>query len=202
MANVVGRIMDARVAPRYREPRPSDIVVHNDHLSRIFGRILDGLGPNRLSRLSICCHGLMADMTAPNRMLSRLGGGFGLQLGWDNLTLSSAHNFARLRGKFAPGGMIDIYACAAADDSSTTGFTGNGHLLMREIAGQAGAIVRASDAIQVNTRGWQPQPSIFGVARPPLDLGVFMGPWEGNVWIFSPDGSAPRLDAAPGLGER
>lgn len=97
--------------------------------------------------------------------------------------------------------MIDLYACAAAHGSSTTGFTGNGRLLMREIAGHAGALVRASDAVQV-FRSRVQERSMFGIALPSTHLGIELGAWEGNVWIFPPDGSAPRLDAAPGLGER
>ena len=202
MADINLRVMDRRVAPRYREPRPSDIVVgHQTPLATIFSRIVGAVGSDRLRRLSISCHGIMAGVADPRRMMSRPGGGFGLELGWEDLTLRNVTAFGALRGKFAPGGMIDLYACAAADDSSTHGFNGNGRLLMQQIAGYAGALLRASDAVQVFRTGWEEQ-TRFGITVAPLNLGIDLGAWEGNVWIFSPDGSDPRLDAAPGLGTR
>ncbi|UPY38288.1 hypothetical protein [Sediminicoccus sp. KRV36] len=202
MADIHLRVMDRRVAPRYREPRPSDLVVGLEtHLYTLFRRILGVVGRHRLRRLSICCHGIEAGVADQRRMVSRVGGGFGLSLGWEDLTLATAGSFQALRGKFAPGGMIDLYACAAADDSSTTGFTGNGRLLMREIAGHANALVRASDAVQV-FRTTTMERSFLGFPLQPAHLGIDCGAWEGNVWIFPPSGAAPRLDSAPGRGER
>lgn len=143
----------------------------------------------------------MAGIADPRCLMSRAGGGYGLLLGRENLTMHNVSAFQALRGKFAVRGIMDIYACAAADDGSTTGFTGNGRLLMAEIAGHAGALVRASDAVQI-ARHRYAERSLLHAGPGPIDIGIDCGRWEGNVWIFAPDGSAPRLDTAPGRGER
>lgn len=202
MAVIELRLMDRRVAPRYREPRPSDVIVGEEmSLAEVFGRIVRAVGSNRLSKLYMSCHGIEAGVADPRRTMSRVGGGFGLSLGWEDLTLRNVSAFQALRGKFAPGGMIDLYACAAADNSSTTGFVGDGRLLMQEIAGHTGAFVRASDAVQIFRRSSAPN-SWLGLPLQPIHMGIDLGPWEGNVWVFAPDGSAPRLDTAPGRGTR
>ena len=199
MANIELRVLDTRIGARFKRPRPSDIVVGTSTpLTTLFTRITTTLGSNRLSRLSICCHGYEAGIADPRQMMSRVGGGFGLQLGSDDLTFDTVGAFSALSGKFAPGGMMDVYACAAADDSSTTGFTGNGRLLMRELAGQVGATVRASDSVQMYSAGVV-QTTLFGYTIYSEYEGVDFGEWEGNVWLFLTDGSR-RRDTAPGRG--
>jgi hypothetical protein len=199
MAAVELRILDTRIGARFRRPRPSDIIVGTaTPLTRLFERVTSALGSNRLSCLSICCHGYEAGVADDRVAMSRMGGGFGLQLGQDDLTFDTVGAFSALAGKFGGGGQMDIYACAAAEDSSSTGFTGNGRLLMRELAGQIAATVRASDSVQTYNHGVVTT-TLFGIPVYSEYEGVDFGEWEGNVWLFLPDGSR-RQDRRPGRG--
>jgi hypothetical protein len=92
--------------------------------------------------------------------------------------------------------MIDIYACSAAEDASQgNDFTGNGRALMKESAGWTDATVRASDSVQMYDAGVR---SFLGFSW--YD-GADFGDWEGNVWMFSPDGRIDQ-DYSPGSGVR
>ena len=195
MANIELRVLDTRIGARFREPRPSDIIVGSaTPFSTMFRRITTALGSNKLRRLSICCHGKEWGVSDPRVAMSRMGGGFGLQLGATDLGWNTVGDFSVLDGKFASNGMLDIYACSAAEDTSDgTGFTGNGRLLMRELAGNIGATVRASDATQYYRHGPR---SFLGIS---WYSGVDFGDWEGNVWLFTPDGGYSR-DRSPGRG--
>ncbi|MDB5414991.1 MAG: hypothetical protein JWR10_3326 [Rubritepida sp.] len=200
MASIELRVLDTRIGARFKEPRPSDIIVGSvTPLSTLMTQITGALGSDRLGRLSVCCHGYESGVADPRVAMSRPGGGFGLQLGGDDLTWGTVSAFSSLSGKFANGGMFDIYACAAAEDTSDgNGFTGNGRLLMRELAGYSGATVRASDSIQNYTAGVVAT-TFLGIQVGTHYSGVDFGEWEGNVWLFTPDGARSR-DTAPGRG--
>lgn len=200
MAHMELRVLDTRIGARFRNPRPSDIIVGSaTPFSTMFRRINAALGSHKISRLSICCHGYEWGVADPRVAMSRMGGGFGLQLGATDLKWDSVSEFGALNGKFASGGMLDIYACAAAEDTSDgTGFTGNGRLLMRELAGWTGATVRASDTIQEYHHGVVTT-TLFGYVISSDYAGVDFGEWEGNVWMFTPDGHR-RRDRSPGRG--
>lgn len=199
MAAVELRVLDTRIGARFKRPRPTDIIVGTSTtLTRLFDRVTAALGSNRLSRLSVCCHGYEGGVADERMAMSRMGGGFGLQLGQDDLTFDTVGAFNALSGRFMAGGQMDIYACAAAEDSSSTGFTGNGRLLMRELAGQINATVRASDSIQLYNHGVVTT-TVFGIPVFSEYEGVDFGDWEGNVWLFLPDGSR-RQDRRPGRG--
>ena len=195
MADIVLRVLDTRIGARFDKPKPSDIIVGSaTKLDKIIESIVKGVGTNRLRTLSVCCHGYEAGVADQRAAMSYIGGGFGLELGADNLTWETVSAFSPLNGKFASDGILEIYSCAAAADSSGgNGFTGNGMLLMRELAGYVGASVRASDTIQEYTHGVD---SLFGFS---WYNGVDFGEWEGNVWLFTPDGSRKR-DKNPGRG--
>lgn len=193
------RLLDTRIAARFREPKPTDIIVGSTRkMDWIIGEVGRVLGEHKLRVLSICCHGYETVVADPQAMISRVGGGLGLEFGADGVNFSTVSAFSSLAGKFTPDGRIDIYSCAAADDSSDKtngGFTGNGRALMRELAGHAGVLVRASDATQTYTAGVVS--SFFGLVT--SYQGADFGEWEGNVWMFQPDGSI-RKDTAPGRG--
>lgn len=195
MAVIELRVLDTRIGARFDKPRPSDIVVGSTtSLSDIIDKIVSGVGSNQLSKLSICCHGYESGIENEETAMSRPGGGFGLELGADDLTWQTVSAFSALDGTFTSGGILEIYACAAAEDTTDgTGFTGNGRLLMRELAGNANATVRASDAIQNYTAG------VTGIGPFTWYSGVDFGDWEGNVWLFLPDGSRKK-DTNPGRG--
>src|SRR5262249_40589977 len=155
-----------------------------------------------IERLSICCHGYETGVESQNAQMSRMGGGFGLQLGQDDLTYQTVAAFQPLNGKFTSNAMIDIYACAAAHDSSDgTRFTGNAGMLMGDRAGWTVCTVRASDTPQPYTAGVVAD-SFLGITYGSHYEGVDFGQWEGNVWIFPADGSGARKDTNPGQGVR
>jgi hypothetical protein len=200
MASIELRVLDTRIGARFKRPRPSDIIVGSaTPLSQVLGWIGDAAGSGRIARLSICCHGYESGVENESMAYSRIGGGFGLQLGATDLTWRTVSDFSVLAPKFGPGSMIDIYSCAAAEDTTDgTGFTGNGRLLMRELAGYTGAIVRASDAPQTFTQGVVGH-GFWGMTFYTEYEGVDFGEWEGAVWLFRPDGSRSR-DKNPGRG--
>jgi hypothetical protein len=193
------RILDLRIAARFREPKPSDVIVASIRsLSWIIDQVLAQLGNDRIERMSIACHGYEAGIADQRAMISRMAGGFGLQLGQDDLTFTTVGAFQRLNGKFTDSGMLDIYACAAAEDASQgNDFTGNGRALMQELAGWTNATVRASDSVQQYSAGVR---SALGGLITWYE-GADFGDWEGKVWLFAPDGRVTQ-DASPGRGVR
>ncbi len=195
MANIELRVLDTRIGARFDKPRPSDIIVGSTTpLSDVVDKIVNAVGSDQLSKLSICCHGYESGLENEETAMSRVGGGFGIELGAEGMTWQTVSVFSALDGKFAPGGILEIYSCAAAEDTTDgTGFTGNGRLLMRELAGYVDAIVRASDTIQMYTAG------VVGFGPFTWYSGVDFGDWEGNVWLFMPDGSR-KQDPNPGPG--
>jgi hypothetical protein len=195
MAEIILRVLDTRIGARFKNPKPSDIIVGSaTRLSTVMDQIVKAVGSNKLRTLSVCCHGYEAGVADERSAMSYQGGGFGLELGADNLTWETVSAFSALNGKFASKGILEIYSCAAAQDSSGgNGFTGNGRLLMRELAGHAGATVRASDTVQEYTAG------VVDIWVASWYEGVDFGEWEGNVWLFTPDGSRTR-DSSPGRG--
>jgi hypothetical protein len=203
MADIELRVLDTRIGARFNKPRVSDIIVGTaTSLSSLIDKITKACGSDKISRLSICCHGYESGIENEKTAMSRVGGGFGLQLGSDDLTWKTVATFGDLNGKFSSGGMIDIYACAAAEDTTDgTGFTGNGMLLMRELAGHAGATVRASDSVQIYNAGVVDD-TFLGIKYGSHYEGVDFGQWEGNVWLFPADGSGKRRVANPGPGVR
>jgi hypothetical protein len=195
MAEINLRVLDTRIGGRFNRPKSTDIIVGSTTpLGQVVDRIVTAVGSNKLRTLSICCHGYEAGVADERAAMSYNGGGFGLELGGDNLTWDTVSAFSPLYGKFASGAVMDVYSCAAAQDSSGgQGFTGNGRLLMRELAGYIGAIVRASDTPQEYTAG------VVDLYVVSWYEGVDFGEWEGNVWLFHPDGSR-TLDKNPGQG--
>jgi len=195
VADIILRVLDTRIGARFKNPKPTDIIVGSaSRLSTVMDQIVRAVGSNKLRILSICCHGFEAIVSDERAAMSYQGGGFGLELGADNLTWETVSAFSALNGKFTSNGILEVYSCAAAQDSSDGyGFTGNGRLLMRELAGHSGATVRASDATQQYTAG------VVDIWVASWYEGVDFGDWEGNVWLFHPDGSRTR-DSNPGRG--
>jgi hypothetical protein len=103
-------------------------------------------------------------------------GGMGLQLGTDGLTLSNVTLWA---GILNLATNIVIYACAAADTQpDNVGTTADGKLLMGQLSGFTGSLVYAADLIQ-----WYTSTNNI----------INFGGWEGNLWQFNPNGTAPVI---------
>jgi hypothetical protein len=180
MADIVIRVLDSGLGPRLFDQEPTDLVVTPQMtMPQVISAILAKLGGNRMSRLAIFAHGYVRYHDQQLQM-SNLGG-LGVQLGKDDLGFGSVDHFAALKGRFAPGGQIDMFACQIADTASADGPARSGAALMSRLAAAAGVPVRASDSVHNYRRN-----AYLGT--------IDRGDWEGNVFLFKPDGSTtPEL---------
>jgi hypothetical protein len=127
---------------------------------------------NSLNRYIIMCHGYEDGAGH---------GGFGLQLGAENLTFTTVPCFRALRGLV---NVIVLFSCAAADVAPGANHTsGDGAWLCTQLAVITQARVVASSATQLYTYGG----GLFSVS--PIDFGK----WEGDVFEFSPNGNKRLL---------
>jgi hypothetical protein len=131
-----------------------------------YGRI------HRLSPLHILCHGYEANWDLGSQMsVQDAHGGFGLQLGRDNLTLFNVSQTADWK-KLVD--LIVIFACAPADTGpNNAGTWGDGRRFMGELALWSGARVIAAKETQYYNDS-------SGAKTIDFD------PWEGPVSEFSP----------------
>jgi hypothetical protein len=180
MADIVIRVLDSGLGARLHDQEPTDLVVTPQmSMPQVISAILGKLGPNRLDRLAIFAHGYVRyhDQTL---QMSNVGG-FGVQLGKEDLKFGTVDQFARLKGRFAPGGRIDMFACQVADTAAPDGPARSGAALMSRLAAVTGVAVRASDSVHK----YQHNAYLGTIDR---------GDWEGNVFLFKPDGSkVPEL---------
>ncbi len=193
------RLLDTRVGARMRNPRPTDIVVGSaTPFTAIFGRIKMAAGGfGRIEKLTIIGHGIERPYNSDSANLqsnavgrSDFLGGYGVQLGLENLTSSTVRRFSVLRQYFRPRATIDVLACAIANSNPLLGFDGNGIRLLQELAAFTGANVFASDAVQ-----WfsDHHTTDLLVTRIEQYDGVRFDSWAGNVYMFSPAGRVTRL---------
>jgi len=151
----------------------------------------------RIRRLVIFGHGIEAKEGdgAYSELLHQCkgtAGGYGVELGSDNITTSRTGEFATLRGLFRPDGVIEFRSCAIADVSPDQALkvngnaymlSGNGRRLLLELAAHADVKVKAADAVQ-----------LFPMRVNEKFLGFRMGnvlefkndKWFGNVYVFDP----------------
>jgi hypothetical protein len=138
-----------------------------------------------LDRLLILCHGFRGLVNDPFVGMSTTDLGFGLALCREGLTFKTVARTARLKGLIRH---ILIYACGAA--RTRPGFENtraDGFRLCRELAGFTDASVTAA----VETQYYHMGPvgffhRVLGVG--PQDV-IDLGPWEGRLFRFNPDGS-------------
>jgi hypothetical protein len=122
--------------------------------------------------------------------------GFGMQLCKEDLDMQSVHYFRALEGLFESHDLgITLLGCgvAAQERVSMAGGVsrvGFGERLCKAIAVATVTGVMASSNLQNVTSGQLTQ-RINGRIET-LDT-MDPGPWEGNVWIFTPDGTKKRV---------
>jgi hypothetical protein len=109
------------------------------------------------------------------------GNAHGIQLGAEWLTLRTVDQFSALRGLVKS---VILYACSAAKTMPNKRMTsGDGALLMARLAVRMNAYVVASSDTQWYTPGTSyKQPIKFGA-------------WEGDVYLFYPNGNKSLLDS-------
>lgn len=156
----------------------------------------------RVKRLIIDCHGLemeVYDDQIHHQCVS--SGGYGAQLGKDNLTLANVGEFAPLaRDFFAGGAIIEFRSCAVAmkgpdvpGTETQTMLSGNGRTFLLELAAHANVKVKASDAVQYSVL--RPKNSFLGVPMGGMVL-QYAESWSGNVYIFDPATQSGKRVAA------
>lgn len=120
--------------------------------------------------------------------------GFGMQLCAEDLDMQSVHFFRALDGLFeSPELGITLLGCGVAAQervATTEGVKmGFGERLCKAIAAGAATGVMASTSVQDISQGHLTQ-RIRGQIKT-MDV-VDPGAWEGDVWIFRPDGSKTK----------
>lgn len=132
-----------------------------------------------IDRFSLYAHGYA--MEDSKRIVH---GGYGLQLGKNDLTIENAEAaFSLLNGKFDPeNGLIELVGCAVAVTSRVRTNIGDGIKLCEIISKAAGGIcVRASsDKQSFDTTPFTEKTASSSAA--PSGVISDPGPWEGNVW--------------------
>jgi hypothetical protein len=107
-------------------------------------------------------------------------GGFGIQLGKEGVTLGTVDKFSALKGQVK---YIVLFSCAVAATAPGKRMTnGDGGLLISRLAVRTAAYVLASSAFQIYTAG--------GVPPQPINFGA----WEGDVFLFGPNGNKRLVD--------
>jgi hypothetical protein len=91
-------------------------VTEKDPMTAIVSRIVNWADPTGILVLRVLAHGYVQNITGlpPGVSVPPLGLGHG-QLGADGLNANMVPKWAALKGKFAPGGRIDLHHCALAD---------------------------------------------------------------------------------------
>lgn len=187
------RVIDYRIGGSFKSPRKTDIPIGDgDDLDDIVRQIIKAAGGKKIENLGLYCHGIGRMIYQDCTLVCAAHGGYGLQLGSDDVTFGTVTKLAPLAGRFTPGAVMDICACAAADVGAEDGkMSGDGIKLMFEIAANAGVIVRASGSIQ---KYHSDENSFLGMRTP--DANVDFGDWEGTVWLFDPKTQKKSKDRA------
>jgi len=162
--------------------RPNLTIINTDEhscIQKAFVEINAVARSGKIHTLFVLCHGYTGvEVDALNRSDDDAGS-WGLELGKDDLDLSSVSNWKAIADAAEN---IVVYSCSAAD--TQPGFEGtwaDGFRLMATLALYTGATVFAADQSQ--------EYETFK----DLKNGCFeFGEWEGTLWQFPPDASPPK----------
>jgi hypothetical protein len=147
----------------------------NRPLNEGFMQILAG---PPLTCLFIVAHGLEGKVEAGKS--TQYVAGLGIALGFEGIFNNNVGIWQKIKGQVQN---IVVYSCNAAttDGKLLRGSVADGKYMMGALAMYSGANVYAADRMQS------------------ADIGnnVDFGPWEGQVWEFSPSGQPPRAVDKP-----
>jgi hypothetical protein len=137
--------------------------------------------------MDIMCHGYESHNDSIGRQsLADAFGGHGLQLCKEGLLRKTVRYTAELYGVV---NTITVYACSAAETHpSYVGTDWDGQRLFREMSAYTGATIYAADATQWY---WHLPVNLSNACSSVIDFRRF----EGNVWRFTPDGSATIVES-------
>jgi hypothetical protein len=192
------RVVDGSLKLKISNTGPGDLVVSAAFtMKEIVAKIGAAAGRQRIGRLTLMCHGfaMMAHgdvnpdtgekLRLPaggSKLVCKVYGGYGLELGSEDLNLTTVSAWSAMKGRFSADGIIIIYGCAAADTGPTHTLsggrvlTGDGPALMRALSAAAGVPVVAAIYLQNLDQNWY-----LGT----VDRGEFVGP----TYLFKPDGT-------------
>jgi len=151
----------------------------NTPVEHIIGSVTHYGRMHKLSCLHIACHGYEANWNLRGSMCTpEMHGGFGLQLGYEGLSLFNATKTSAWKGYVD---LIVLFACAPADvGPGNEGTEGDGRRLLGELSLWSGArVVGARDTQFYNDAS----------GKTTIDF----GDWEGPVYEFSPDTPYGRI---------
>ena len=148
------------------------VVDQNTSLVLAFRKINDDFtSQGKIKTLFVVCHGYEnLGFLSGKRSDSWFSGGFGLQLGKENLLHGNVNVWSAIKDMAET---IVVYSCGAADTApgAKPGGPGDGKALMLALARNTNALVFAADRTQVY-----------------CPAGINFGHWEGHVFCFMPSG--------------
>jgi hypothetical protein len=141
-----------------------------------------------LTELMILCHGLESLVEDEAQQVSAVELGFGLRFCKEDLNILNVSRTRALRGLVRT---IKLYACGPARTRPGSENTiSDGHRFCSELAAWTGAEVIASTDKQSYTMG-APDITSSSFWFGPHNV-IDLGPWEGNVYRFLPNGAVSR----------
>jgi hypothetical protein len=130
-------------------------VTAKDPMSAIVSRILNWVEPTGIEVLRILAHG-DGDWIPGHPEIPPLSSGTG-QLGAEGVTPQMISKWAVLKGKFAPGGRVEMHHCLLADPRCQVGLKGNVRCSdwLEKLADAIDAPVVAAEQIQWADAEWK-----------------------------------------------
>lgn len=170
---------------------PYQIVVDGQScLSDVLAKIKSKAGQDKIGMLSILAHGYGRKGADGKEY-----GGFGVEFCKEDITLKTAKDFSVLRELFADTALgIELIGCGAAAQyrfktAEGRWVVGFGWRLCKLIAASAKTGVKASTELQkVSIGDYYYTRRVHGVPTKVTVKCADAGAWEGQVWIFTPDG--------------
>jgi len=183
------------------DPNRRVLVDGSTTLDGFLQRIRNRVDQGKIGVLSILAHGYgrYEYRDAKQEKRKALHPGFGIEFGSDDILPGTVDRFKTLNGLFAGTGVgIKLMGCGAAaqyrfrvapNGPYEMGF---GKDLCKKLAAVTGASVMASEALQDVQIDTQPRTYRWGNDIQTIPACASFGDWEGQVWIFSPNGDMAK----------
>lgn len=184
------------------------ILVNGDTpLDQFLATVKSRIGGSKIGVLSILTHGF-GEYEYKDREKTKvktIHGGFGMEFCKEHIKLNTVERFKELKGLFNSQDVgIKLKGCAAAAEyrfrvapNSAEFKEGFGKKLCNKLANVTGASVMASDRLQDVTIDEEAKTYRWANDIRTIKTCVSFGAWEGNVWVFKPDGKVDKLKGNP-----
>jgi hypothetical protein len=186
------------------DPNRRLLVDGNKPLAQFFEEVKSRMQNRKLGVLSLLAHGYgeweYSDKTL--KKTKQIHGGFGMEFCKEGITLDTVDSFKALKGLFKDQeiGIIKLMGCAMAAESQFRIYPngpvkeGFGRKLCSKLANVTGVSVMASDALQSVNIDRNERTYRWGSDIRTIKACAKFGDWEGNVWIFRPDGKIDKIN--------